>query len=64
MSLELNALDIGEIDGATGTVERRPGAVGIDAERLAGWSIGAAEVERVEAAATLDHVIAVAVDSR
>jgi hypothetical protein len=35
--LELNAFDIGEIDGAggIGTVENRAGAVGIDAEGLA-----------------------------
>ena len=55
LSLELNALDIGEIDGPVGTVEPRPGAVGIDAERLACCSVGAEEVERVEAAAAIDH---------
>ena len=39
LSLELDALDTGEIDGAVGTVERRPGAVGIDAEGLAAFGL-------------------------
>ena len=58
LSLELDALDTVEIDVAVGTGEQRPGAVGRDDDVLA--YIGAAEVERVEAAAALDHVIAVA----
>src|SRR5262249_14448678 len=45
-------------NGAAGTVERRPGAVGIDAEGLA--TRFAFEVERVEASAAVDHIIAVA----
>src|SRR5262249_24636522 len=57
------ALDTGEIDVAPGTDELRPGdgavgvVVGLDGDGLA--AVFAAEVERVEAAATGDRVIAV-----